>query len=185
LRLVEAQPPGREVAIERQAGGPVSCGTPERVLVDAFLHGHQAGDSIGEAFAEGSAPQRNRRRHRMLHVRIPGELDVALSLCQVFDRGQEVFNATRKIERGVAQIQPQSRQHLVVTRPPQVQSAAGLTDVLCKPRFKRRMYVLVFERDLPFTFRKTLFERAETVADRVAIIVGNEFLGRQHFSVSY
>jgi hypothetical protein len=66
-----------------------------------------------------------------------------------------------------------------------VQSAAGLTDVLCKPRFKRRMYVLVFERDLPFTFRKTLFERAETVADRVAIIVGNEFLGRQHFSVSY
>src|SRR5210317_1033317 len=66
-----------------------------------------------------------------------------------------------------------------------MQPAAGLTDVFRQPRLKRRMHVLVVERDLPFTFGETLFERAQTNTDRVAIIVGNEFLGGQHFRVSY
>ena len=82
----------------------------------------------------------------MLHVRVAGKLDFSLPLRQVLDRGQQVFDPARKVERGVAQIQSQCRQYLVVTRAAEVQASAGFADVVCQPRFKRGVHVLVLER---------------------------------------
>ena len=64
-------------------------------------------------------------------------MTIALTVRHMGYRGSQVLHASRKIERGVAQVQPQCRQDLVVARTAEMQSAASGTAVLGPARFER------------------------------------------------
>ena len=51
----------------------------------------------------------------MLHVRVAGYLEIALSFGQAGQRRTQVFDARREIECRIAKVQAQRGKHLVVS----------------------------------------------------------------------
>ena len=94
----------------------------------------------------------------MLHVRVARQLDLALTLRQVLDPGPEQLHPLGEIQRHVAQVKPQRRQNLVITRAAEMQARAGLTDVVGQAGLQCRVYVLVLERDLPVAVGEAGFQ---------------------------
>ena len=65
----------------------------------------------------------------MLHVSVAGQVDIALASRQIGDRSTQPVDTGGQVERGIAQVQAQRRQHLVVAGPTEMQAPAGGADV--------------------------------------------------------
>ena len=94
----------------------------------------------------------------MLHVRVARQLNIALAVAEVRERSAQVLDASGEVEGCVAQVEAQRGQDLVVTRPAEMQSSAGLANVLRQAGLERRVHVLVLEGDLPFAGLEALLQ---------------------------
>jgi len=66
----------------------------------------------------------------MLHVRVAGQGDLALTAAYAGNRLAQFLYPARQVDCGITQIEAKCCQHLVVTRAPEMQSRSGLSDRL-------------------------------------------------------
>jgi hypothetical protein len=76
----------------------------------------QALDVVANFGGEAAGPEADRTRHRLLHVRVTRQDDVALLLGQRLQRRGHAPGVVGQRFDGIAQVQPQCSQYLVIPR---------------------------------------------------------------------
>ncbi len=84
---------------------------------------------------------------------------------------------------GVAEVQANCRQHLIVTRATEVDASARRADPLRKALLESRLTVLVHQLDAPLAALVLLADRREPIADRGQVRIRQKFLGIEHLGV--
>ena len=179
----ETERGARRFAIYGQARYAVPGGRAEGVQLRAVEHPQQSCTVVGELGAEAARPERDRARHRRLHVGVTGQGDAALLHGDALERCHDAIRRLRERVDRVAQIETQRDEHLIVARPAEMDAAAGFADALREPALERAVHVLVGELDRPLAGRVRGRERFEARADRVAVGGAEELLLLEHTRV--
>ena len=151
VHVGEAELRARGFAIERQARAcrsrrPSPAGSCDARACAAAGPAASSRNLSGET----AGPQRHRARHRLLHVGVAGQRDVAFARRQRVERsGATLPRPPRSSRDRVAQIEPQRGEHLVVARAAEMHAAAGGADARGEPLLERGLAVFVGELDLP------------------------------------
>ena len=178
---VEPESLTRVFAIERQIRCSIACSRAERTLTQPALHGTQPFGVIAQFGCESAGPQRHRARHRLLHVRVAGDLERAFARSQIVQRLDDRPGALGQLVGDIAQIQPQRRQHLIVARATEMYALARFTDPCGQKRFQRRLTIFLFELHLPLTTRVLCGNLGEPATNRFEIFGAQETTRMQHF----
>src|SRR5690606_36871087 len=145
----EAEPLAGRFAVDRKIRGAVTRRGSERALADATLHLRERFGIVAQLGREAAGPQRNRARHRWLHVRVAGKRGVAFTGGEGTERRGGIENARSERLDGISQIQAQRREHLIVARASEMHSLARFADPRREQRLERRLSVLVLWRHAP------------------------------------
>jgi hypothetical protein len=94
---------------------------------------------------ESASPRSHRARHRLLHVGVTRQRGIGLAGGEPIKRVNNVLGARAQLFDGVAQVQPNRSQHLIVSRTPQVYPAACCPNSLGQTLLQRRLPILVLE----------------------------------------
>ena len=183
VHLGEVERLAGSLAVERQAGRAVARGRTERVLVDAAAHGAQARGVVAQLGGEPARPQRDAARHRLLHVCVARQLDIALPVGERIERGGDGLGALRQFLGGIAQVEAQRGEHLVVARAAEMHAPARCPDERGQPALERGLAVLVLQCDPPLALGVGGGERLEPLLDGLAVGVGEQPLRVQHLRV--
>ena len=114
LRFREAEFFCGQVPIQFESRRAVPSGAAERVLVEPAASGIQSVNRILEGLRKTVTPEADRRRHRLLHMGVTRQLDVALPIGQPVERLQHAGNADLQFVNRGKQIEAQGCQHLIV-----------------------------------------------------------------------
>jgi len=144
----------------------------QRVFTDAPLRELQPFGIIAQFGGKPRGPQRNAARHGLLHVRVSGKLLLTLPQCQ---RIEGIGHGRRPLAqgfRGVAHVQPQGGQHLIVARAARMQASARRTDARREQILDRGLTIFIFQADVPLPRRVLIADRSQRLANQ------GEILGR-------
>ena len=176
----EAERRARRLAIERQAGRAVARRGTERALRRAPVREPQALGVVAKFRGEAAGPERHRTRHRLLHVGVARQHRPAFARRERIERVGHRGRARAQLLDGVAQVEAQRREHLVVARAAEVHPPAGLANSRGKALLERGLPVFVGELDVPLAARVGCAEGEQAAFDRAVIGVGQELLCAQH-----
>ena len=180
LHGVEVERLTRRLTVERQSRCAVARGGAERALADTALHSAQACSVVAQFGGETARPERDRTRHRLLHVGVARERELALAVGERFERLRDGLRATGDVLGGVAQVEAQRREHLVVARAAKVHPPAGVADARRQPALERGLAVLIGELDPPSALGVRGGERFQPVLDGFEVGGAQQPLRVQH-----
>ena len=165
LRQVEPEP--RAFAIDGKIGRAVAGGRTERVLQYPPVRVAQCVHVVEDLGGEAARPECDRTRHRLLHVRIAGDHDVALLDGQRLQRRRDAASVVGERLHRVPEVEPERDEHLVVAGPPDMQTLACGTDPACKQGLECRLAVFEIQRHGPFAACVRRADLGEPSADGV------------------
>ena len=132
----------------------VACGRAERIAARCAAGSSRRPSASSRISAANPAgPQRHRARHRLLHVRVSGQWRVAFARAERIERIRDRARSRAELLDGIAQIETDRGQHLVVARATQMQAAAGRSDSLDQQILERCLAILLFQRHAPLAAR--------------------------------
>src|SRR5262249_50865701 len=132
---------------------------------------------------KAARPQRYGTRHRLLHVRVSGKCGICLARGKPLQCVHDVSGATRQLVDDITQIEANCSQHLVIARTAEVDAPARRANSLGQAPFKRRLTVLVLERDMPVAAGMLLTQGEEAEPDDLEILSREQILRMEHFDM--
>ena len=183
MRHGKSQAPPRLLAAQLEIRRAVAGRGSKRVLADAPLRERETFGIVANFRGESLRPQRDRARHGLLHMGVAGQRHGAVARGQRFERIRHRRRAAPQFLGGIAQVQAQGGEHLIVARAAGMQAPAGRADARRQQILDRGLAILLFERDAPAPERMLLADGRQGLANRLEVRRRQQPLSREHFRV--